>query len=328
MKLLLVTVLAHAALGGWVDVDEWAQFKLTHSKLYADQFDELKHMKTYATNKAYVAKHNAEADAGLHTHWLGVNKYADMTSEEFRAQMNGYRPSEERLQGRPFQGTGRTAPDTADWRDQGAVTKPKDQGQCGSCWAFSTTGALEGAWKLAGNDLVSLSEQQIMDCSFDYGNDACDGGEMRYAFKYLIDNGGIMAEADYRYTARTHHSCKYEADKAVAHCSASTIIQSQDETELMDAVGNVGPIAVGMDASHIDFQLYSHGIYSNNHCGTDINDLDHGVLAVGYGSENGKNYWIVKNSWGSGWGEDGFFRMAKDDGNMCGIASDCVYPTI
>ena len=231
--------------------------------------------------------------------------------------------------GRPFQSTGLRAAESRDWRDDGAVTPAKDQAQCGSCWAFSTTGSLEGMWKLAGNDLVSVSEQQLMDCTFDYDNHACNGGEMRYSFEYLTDVAGIMSEEDYPYEAKTHHNrCNFDESKVVAECTDYVIIQSQDENELLDAVGNVGPIAVGMDASHMDFQLYASGIYSNSNCGTEIYELDHGVLAVGYGTEAAGDYWIVKNSWGDSWGIDGFFKMARNADNMCGIASDCVYPII
>ncbi|KAF0305907.1 Cathepsin L [Amphibalanus amphitrite] len=333
MRVLLVLALAQAALGTWVDVDEWANFKRAHGKNYADQFVELKHMQTYAANKAYINKHNAEADAGLHTYRLGINKYADMTNEEFSALMTRRKPAglhrQQQQHGRPFVGTGLTAPESIDWRDQGAVTPAKDQGQCGSCWSFSTTGSLEGMWKLAGNDLVSLSEQQLMDCSFSYGNNACNGGEMRYSFEYLTDIGGIMSEADYPYEARTHHNrCNYDPAKSVADCTDFVIIQTDDESKLLDAVGNVGPVAVGMDASHLDFQLYSSGIYSNANCGTAISELDHGVLAVGYGTDAEGDFWLVKNSWGAEWGMDGFFKMARNANNMCGIASDCVYPII
>ena len=184
-------------------------------------------------------------------------------------------------------------------------------------------------WKLAGNELASLSEQQLMDCTFDYGNNACNGGEMRYSFEYLSDTEGIMSEADYPYEAKSHHNrCNFDASKVVASCTDYVIIQTKVEDDLLDAVGNIGPIAVGMDASHTDFQLYSSGIYENADCGTEIYELDHGVLAVGYGNDADGDYWLVKNSWGTSWGLDGFFKMARNSGNMCGIASDCVYPIV
>jgi len=329
MKLLLVTLLAQAALGAWVDVEEWAKFKQNHGKEYESTLVELQRMKTYGANKAYIARHNAEADAGKHSYWLAVNKYADLTHDQFRAQMLGHKKPSSRSTGTPFQSSGLKAPESKDWRDEGAVTQVKDQGQCGSCWAFSTTGTLEGQWKLAGNDMVELSEQQLMDCSGSYGNLACQGGEMYTAMQYVVDNGGIMSEADYPYETKTHlRRCLWDASKVAAKAKSFTRIDTEVESDLEEAVGTVGPVSVAMDASHFDFQLYSHGIYHNPNCMTANADLDHGVLAVGYGEEADGKYWIVKNSWGPSWGEEGFFKMTRDGSNMCGIATDCMYPAV
>merc|ERR1711963_1100015 len=157
-----------------------------------------------------------------------------------------------------YEPSGKMAPSSMDWRQYGVVTGVKDQGQCGSCWSFSATGALEGAWARAGNSLISLSEQQLVDCSRPYGNAGCNGGWMDSAFEYIRDNGGIEAEAAYPYTARDGH-CKAVGNN-VATLSSYVDVRSGSESALQDAVANVGPVAVAIDASHFSFQLYSGGV--------------------------------------------------------------------
>jgi len=212
-------------------------------------------------------------------------------------------------------------PASIDWTTKGAVTAIKDQGQCGSCWAFSTTGSVEGAWQIAGNKLVSLSEQQLVDCSGSFGNEGCNGGLMDYAFEYIIANKGITTEQGYPYKG-VDGTCK-KNQKAAATIKGYQDVTSGDEDALLDAVA-LGPVSVAIEADQSCFQFYSGGILSDPSCGT---NLDHGVLAVGYGTDStNTNYWKVKNSWGKSWGEKGYVRMIRGQ-NECGISLAASYPT-
>jgi len=215
---------------------------------------------------------------------------------------------------------------TVDWRTKNIVTPIKNQGQCGSCWSFSTTGSTEGAHALKTGNLVSLSEQNLMDCSTSYGNQGCDGGLMDDAFKYIIANKGIDTEESYPYQA-VQGTCQYNAANSGATLTTYTDVPQGDEKSLATAV-LAQPVSVAIDASHTSFQLYTTGIYYDIFCSA--TRLDHGVLAVGFGTDTTSthNYWIVKNSWGTSWGQAGFIYMSKDRNNNCGIASMASYPTV
>ena len=215
-------------------------------------------------------------------------------------------------------------PDSVDWRQQGFVTPVKNQGQCGSCWAFSAVAALEGQHAKAAGQLVSLSEQNLVDCSQNEGNDGCNGGEPSQAFQYVLDNSGIDTESSYPYEARDD-SCRFDSSQVGATDTGFVSVAQDDEQSLQDAVANVGPISVAIDASHPSFQQYSGGVYSEPDCSQ--TQLDHAVTVVGYGNDAGQDYWLIKNSWDVSWGEQGYMRMARGD-NMCGIASDASYPTV
>lgn len=258
---------------------------------------------------------------------MGMNKYGDMTHDEFVKMMNGYVAAD-------FDTTDRITylspanvevPDTVDWRDKGYVTEIKDQGQCGSCWAFSATGSLEGQWFKKTGKLISLSEQNLVDCSTDQGNEGCNGGLMDQAFQYIKDNDGIESEKDYPYKARDQ-TCKYDAKKKAATDTGFVDIATTNETALQEAVATVGPISVAIDASNLSFQFYKNGIYDEKDCSS--TELDHGVLAVGYGSKNKADFWIVKNSWGPSWGDKGYILMSRNKQNQCGIATAASYPTV
>jgi len=210
-----------------------------------------------------------------------------------------------------------------DWRS--SMPPIRDQAQCGSCYSFSTVGSLEGRLIIAEGlnpNNVDYAEQQIVDCSHAYGNAGCNGGGMANSFLYIKETGGIMNESDYPYTAKDG-DCKADSSKFKATVSGRTKITEGSESELEKAVTE-GPVSVAIDASHISFQLYTNGIYDESKCSS--TNLDHGVVAVGYGEENGTAYWIVRNSWGTSWGEDGYIRMVKGN-NQCGIATMACFPT-
>jgi cathepsin L len=332
MNSLSIAVLA-LVLGCALSLDfsltnQWKMWKDVHNRKY---FDAEEHVRRaiWENNLKYVQEHNLYADMGQHTFWLKMNKYADMTNAEFVKQMNGFNMSlstRGEMDRHEFQRIPNVKiPDTVDWRDQGYVTDVKDQQQCGSCWAFSATGSLEGQHMKQAMKLVSLSEQNLVDCSGKYGNMGCNGGLMDQAFSYIKDNAGIDTEDSYPYEARDN-TCRFTKENVGATDTGFTDIKSKDEEALKEAVATVGPISVAIDASHASFQLYSHGIYNEIFCSQ--TRLDHGVLAVGYGTDSGKDYWLVKNSWGANWGDKGYIKMSRDKRNQCGIATAASYPMV
>ena len=209
---------------------------------------------------------------------------------------------------------------------KGYVTPVKDQRQCVSSWAFSATGAVEGAHFRATGNLVSLSEQNLMDCVHPF-EDGCDGGSTTDAFRYVLQNG-IMSEIDYHYKARDSGFgvCNFASEETAATIDNFNVVGYQNELALQNDVANMGPVSVAIDASRPSFQLYHEGVYSDLECSSD--DVNHDMLAVGYGTAaDGKDYWLVKNSWGETWGMEGYMMMARNQDNMCGIATDASYPT-
>lgn len=205
-----------------------------------------------------------------------------------------------------------------DWVAKGAVTAVKNQGQCGSCWSFGTTGDIEGSWFLGGNDLVALSEQELVSC--DKSDNGCGGGLPSIAFDFIIKNGGLVAEESYPYTSGEGDSgmCmkdKMEGTKAAVISSWNTISSSPEgEEKLQEALIKNGPISIGIDATPM--QDYFGGI-DNPKCGSGSNDLDHAVLIVGFGEENGQKFWKIKNSWGPDWGEQGYYRIVRGEKLWC-----------
>ncbi|KAM7403224.1 hypothetical protein PAMA_003918 [Pampus argenteus] len=300
-------------------------------KSYNSPSEETHHRQIWVNNRKLVLVHNIMADEGIKSYRLGMTYFADMENEEYRRMISlgclGLFNASLPRSGSAFLRLpeGADLPVSVDWRDKGYVTDIKDQKECGSCWAFSTTGSLEGQTFRKTGKLVSLSEQQLVDCSDKYGNMGCMGGLMDSAFKYIIDNGGIDTEESYPYEAEDG-KCRYNPANIGATCTGYTDIKQGDEDALKEAVATVGPVSIGIDASHASFQLYESGVYNEPECSSI--DLDHGVLIVGYGTEKGHDYWLVKNSWGLQWGDKGYIKMTRNKHNQCGVATAASYPLV
>ncbi|MBN3300019.1 CATK protein, partial [Amia calva] len=287
------------------------------------QSEEIIRRSIWEKNLQLIEAHNREFELGIHTYELGMNNLGDMV-KEVAEKLTG-------LQVPPFRDTNNTfipdgdlqLPKSIDYRKLGYVTPVKNQGSCGSCWAFSSVGALEGQLKKTTGTLRSLSPQNLVDCVTD--NDGCGGGYMTNAFKYVSNNRGIDSEESYPYVGQDEQ-CAYNKTGKAATCKNYREIPEGNERALQAAVAKVGPVSVGIDATLYSFQFYKKGLYYDPAC-TSLK-VNHAVLVVGYGSEKGQDYWLLKNSWGPNWGEKGFMRMARNRNNHCGVASFPVFPIV
>jgi hypothetical protein len=291
----------------------WEEFKARYGKVYNGPDHEAEHRQVYEVNMQWAAENsNAEVQ-------FGENMFADLTQDQYRVTAGlGFKPNS--LSNLPHLGVheynGEELAASVDWTTKGAVTAVKDQGQCGSCWAFSTTGGLEGAWQISSGSLKSLSEQQFVDCDKS-GSDGCQGGDMATAFQWA-ESKSIATESSYPYKARDG-SCKSSFTTAIPQGGVTGYKSVGQSTNALKSALQTGPVSVAIEADQMAFQLYSGGVLSSG-CGT---NLDHGVLAVGYTS----NAFKVKNSWGKSWGESGYLQISTT-GNVCGIHSEAVYPTV
>jgi cathepsin L len=308
---------------------QWTDFKAVNEKTYESDTEELVRKEIFRDNLKQIEMHNYLHSKGLKTYTLGINEYTDMEPKEFVKTMNGYRMNNRsRVLNRATYMSPLTKvqlPKEVDWRTEGYVTPVKNQGQCGSCWSFSATGSLEGQHFRKSGKMISLSEQNLVDCSVAWGNNGCNGGLMDDAFQYIKDNDGIDTEDSYPYQA-VDGTCNYKAKFSGATDVGFTDIPKGDEDALKEALATVGPVSIAIDASQQSFQLYKSGVYVEPECSSEA--LDHGVLIVGYGTSEGQDYWIVKNSWGPTWGLEGYIWMARNKDNQCGVATSASYPVV
>ncbi|XP_050405707.1 procathepsin L [Patella vulgata] len=285
----------------------------------------------WESNLDYINEHNKRADEGQYTFWLAVNQFADMTNKEFVATMKINKMTSERS------GEDNTdikdidiesLPTEVDWRAKGYVTPVSTQGYCGSCWAFSALGSLEGQHFKQTGDLVQLSVQNLMDCSYKEGNNGCEGGLMDNSFKYIKINNGVDTAASYPYKARDGTKCLFKRENVGATLKSYVDLPKGSEAALQKAVAMVGPISVAIDASRPSYRFYQKGVYYEPTCNQ--NQLDHANLVTGYGvTSNGTEYWMVKESYGSRWGSlGGYIMMSRNRNNNCGIATTASYPIV
>ena len=349
---------------------------------------------TFKTNHAFVSQHNEQAAAGLHSYTLALNRYSDLSTDEYRTLLgyasknttkHTFRPASSHMMklmqwprhsstggscpsapsstGVPVppslsssstaapapqhssstaapapppsstSSTAGPAPSNAgvDWRNSGMVGPIEDQGQCGACWSFASTATMEGAWAQKTGTLYQFSEQQLIDC-VNNGQDTCDsGGSMYDTYSYFLSTTGSQQYPEllsaYPYTAASGGGCKYSQSASLASVKFSSYVSitANSETALATASNSIPAIAVAIDASSQAFQFYSTGVLTDTTCGNQEADLDHAVAVVGYGTTGGQDYWIVKNSWGTSWGMNGYVLMRRNNNNMCGIATDASY---
>lgn len=308
------TILAQFEL----EEQEFQQYIIQYNKAYTNE-EYVQRLQTFRDNLAFIRIQNS-----LGNDWvLGVNKFADLSPAEFKARylskkmdLSSKKPAQEFVQLTDL-------PTKIDWRTEGAVTGVKNQGQCGSCWAFSTTGSVEGIWKISGNPLVSLSEQELVDCSTSYGNQGCNGGLMDDAFEFIKDNG-ITLESAYPYLA-VDGTCNTALEKQIAANITGYVNVAANNPTALQTAATSQPISVAVQADQYVWQYYKSGTITKN-CG---HELDHGVLIVGYDTTSSPNFWIVKNSWGPDWGLGGYVQIAiTAKEGVCGINMSASYPTL
>ncbi|XP_066246123.1 cathepsin L-like [Euwallacea similis] len=300
---------------------EWQAFKNLHNVSYRSRHHENSRRQIFEQNVHKIKAHNVLYEHGIKGYKLGISPFADLTSEEYKALLN-LRNGERRTARSLFKipENRSVIPKSIDWREKGAVTSIKDQGFCGSCWAFSAIGSVEGQYFLKYGKLLSFSEQQLIDCASEYGSKGCSGGLLNSGFQYIRDKG-IEEEITYPYEM-IDDVCQASTNLTITKIKDYVEIESLDEDALLAAVGIIGPVSVAIDASDFDLQFYKEGIYEGEVCSQTT--LNHGVVIVGYGSAKGVDYWIVKNSWGGDFGVDGYIYM-KRGVNQCGIAKEPVY---
>jgi C1A family cysteine protease len=292
---------------------KFMEFITQHGRSYGTKAEFQFRSKVFKQTLSEIEAINAENG----THTVGINFLADRTPSE-RKRLNGYKG--EKTASKVTVLDASNLADEVNWVTAGAVTPVKNQGQCGSCWSFSTTGAVEGAMFLKTGKLQSYSEQQLVDCSTSFGNMGCNGGLMDYAFTY-IEKNPLEQESDYPYKA-VDGKCSYVSTKGVGQVKSYTDVPTNSPTQLKAAIAKA-PVSVAIEADQTAFQMYTSGVITKG-CGQ---SLDHGVLAVGYGTLNGQGYFLVKNSWGASWGDKGYVRISDSTSNVCGILSAASYPT-
>ncbi|KYQ99683.1 counting factor associated protein [Tieghemostelium lacteum] len=310
-------------------LNHFSIFKDTHQKEYSSHQEHNERYQNFKNRLHFIMRHNHFQES---SYKLGMNHFGDRTDEELRqmqpdmsgmmGEADDYIYAGVHVPKVPLS----DLPASVDWRDKGCVAPVKDQGICGSCWAFGSSAALEAQNCIANGELIEISEQQLVDCSFQQGSQGCNGGSAYGVYQYVQENGGISTESGYPYTAAQQY-CKLNHVSSGIQVSGYNRIQNGSESDLQDAVATIGPVAVAIDTGlyvNPAFYFYQSGIWENPSCSTW--NVDHEVVVIGYGTMETEDYWLIKNSWSTHWGMNGYGLMARNKGDSCGIASDAVYP--
>jgi len=312
---------------------QWEPFKLQHQKEYEHPSLESVRKNIFIDNALHIAQHNERFAKGLETYNLEMNQHGDMLPHEVTAFRKGRKSSvapacRNATYFKPSAAL--RAPRSVDWRNQGCVSKVKNQGECGSCYAFSATGSLEGILYKKTGRMVDISEQNIVDCSDIPGyfhNSGCDGGLTQDTFDFIRYQGGVALTSDYPYKGNVGQ-CRYRPKSSNPTVQGWLRTEEGNEDELAAAIAEVGPITVAMNAACRAVMFYKSGVFSDPSCKSANEELDHAVLCVGYGHQDGRDFWLIKNSWGPTWGEKGYIKIERNANNMCGIATDSAYPVL
>ncbi|XP_030554227.1 cathepsin L1 [Drosophila novamexicana] len=316
------------------NVRDFDDFLRQTGKVYPDEREREFRESIFAAKKSLVDLSNSRVSS----YRLNINTLADMTRKEVATLLGSKISTQgEELTARHINFVPATTalsdnlPESFDWREKGGVTPAGFQGVgCGSCWSFATTGALEGHLFRRTGVLVPLSQQNLMDCADDYGNMGCDGGFQEYGFEYIRDHGITLANK-YPYEqvemeCRQNETAGRYPRESIVKIRDYARIDPGDEQKMKQVIATLGPLACSMNAGAISFEQYDGGIYEDEECNQD--EVNHSVVVVGYGTENGRDYWIIKNSYSQNWGEAGFMRLPRNAGSFCGIASECSYPIL
>lgn len=310
-------------------LNQFTDFKKRFKKNYDSEEAEGKALLNIASKMTKIKYHNQNFLLGQTSFQMGIWENSDMSAQELTESMTGFigRPRQKSVYEYEFP---ENVPSYLNYTQQGWVSRVMNQGYCGGCWAFSALGAWEGQIAKKTGQLVKLSEQNLIDCNVDSqdGNWGCRGGDMKTVYEFIMAKGrGINAASYYRYKGRGKYNCAYNPQKSFGTIQDYVEVETGNETLLMQALAHVGPLAIAVDASSESFQSYQDGVYDDKIACTD--QVNHAVVLVGYGTDlNGNDYWLIKNSWGTSFGENGYMKIARNRENLCGVASEISYPII